>query len=279
MIFKKEAYFPYPVLSLYANDYGDHVFILDVSISEAGENYGFTIEHKCTSGYLNDLLENSKARMTLIVQDTDTKIIDVIGQYFEISKDRISLNKKTRFQLYISSTTRSSFNKNYDLVEFYDDIKRNIYVKKNNVLAFSNVVTFNGDVKKPYQIIKYSIDEGLKTDIEIKLENEFINICYRDKKFKYNDVFPQTRLNYHYVYMGLQKALLKYVCDEGQSEILIDDADDPESNLSAKLLELMRVKKVSKLSFENVDEVIYKISDDIIQKHVMAVRGLRNNAN
>lgn len=279
MIFKKEAYFPYPVLSLHSTDYGEHKFTLDVSITEEGENYGFTIEHNCSSEYLNELLRNNKAKMTLIVQDTDTKIIDVNGHYFEISKNRISLNKKTKFQLYISASTRISFSKNYDLVEFYDDIKKNIFVNDNNVLAFSNVVIFNGDVKKPYEIIKYSIDEGMKTDIEIKLESEFINICYRDKKFKYNDVFPQTRLNYHYIYMGLQKALLKYVYDEGESEILIVDADDPESNLSAKLLELMKIKKVDRLSFENVDEVIYKISDDIIQKHVLAVRGLRNNAN
>jgi hypothetical protein len=54
-------------------------------------------------------------------------------------------------------------------------------------------------------------------------------------------------------------------------------ASVPENVLDFKLYQLMIKKMVEELSVDNIDEVIYQISDRIIEKFTSAVKGLAAN--
>ena len=52
--------------------------------------------------------------------------------------------------------------------------------------------------------------------------------------------------------------------------------EPPENALESKLFSLMQEKNISELTMDNLDEVIYKISDNLIMKYHNAVRGMQN---
>jgi len=77
--------------------------------------------------------------------------------------------------------------------------------------------------------------------------------------------------------MGLQKALLQFIynnCEDGEEEVDLVRMDVPSDGLDLKLYNIMQHKLVEDLSVENIDEVIYLISDKIIEKYTSAIRGL-----
>ena len=83
--------------------------------------------------------------------------------------------------------------------------------------------------------------------------------------------------------MGLQKALTRFIRrnveDKDDEEIDIDSMDIPEDELDLKLYNLMKKKMVQELSYDNIDEVIYKISDKILERYSSAVRRLYSDGN
>ena len=75
--------------------------------------------------------------------------------------------------------------------------------------------------------------------------------------------------------MGLQKALYKFIVDNGEDgSVDLDSIAPPENGLDLKLYSLMKKKMIDEVSFENIDSVIYLISDRIIEKFMNTVRGL-----
>lgn len=50
--------------------------------------------------------------------------------------------------------------------------------------------------------------------------------------------------------------------------------EPPENGLENKLYRLMTSKNITELSMENLDEVIYKISDNLLMKYCDVVRRL-----
>lgn len=79
--------------------------------------------------------------------------------------------------------------------------------------------------------------------------------------------------------MGLQKALMSFILHENNNideEILIDEMEPPENPLESKLYNLMKSKNITELSVDNIDEVIYQISDNLIMRYQDVVRGLFN---
>ena len=75
--------------------------------------------------------------------------------------------------------------------------------------------------------------------------------------------------------MGLQKALYRFVMNNGEDgEVDLDEIDVPENSLDLKLYNLMKEKMVTEVNLENIDSVIYLISDKILEKFSSAVRGL-----
>lgn len=87
-------------------------------------------------------------------------------------------------------------------------------------------------------------------------------------------------LNYPYLYLGLQKALISFLMhanpDNPDEGVDVDEMEPPENDLESKLFSLMQAKNISELTMDNLDEVIYKISDNLIMKYHNAVRGMQN---
>ena len=69
--------------------------------------------------------------------------------------------------------------------------------------------------------------------------------------------------------MGLQKAMYRFIVNNGEDNesVDIDDMEIPEDSLDFKLYNLMKKKKIRELNIDNMDEVIYSISDKVIEIH------------
>ena len=278
MIYKKDANFPYPILTNTSNSYESSNFILDIDLHENTESYKFEINHDIDSEFISDLLKNNEAKLILIVQSKDNKFYELSSgqKNIDIPKSRISLSKRTVLQLLIQTKVEVNFAKNYDLNSFYDGFKDGIVVPKNSILGFSNVVTFDGSQSKPLDLFEKKVDPELKSDIKIELNSETIIINYKSEELQFNDSHICGTLNNPYIYMGLQKALFKFIHtnSEDGEVVYLDDIDVPEDGLDLKLYNLMRAKAIKDVSMENMDEVIHLISDRVIEKYTSAVRGL-----
>lgn len=284
MIYKKEANFPYPILTNNSNSYEDASFTLDIELQEDNNNYRFYIDYVISSEFINDLVENDDAELIFIIQSKDNKFfnLDKSNKYVDISKSRISLSKRTSIQMMIKSKREISFKTNNDLNDFYKSIEEELVVPKNSVLGFSNVVIFDGSIKKPLQLFEKKLNTGLKSDVNIELGAETIVINYRseDLQFSYSPI--SNTLNNHYVYMGLQKALYRFLrnnSNDGGETSYINEIDVPTNGLDLKIYNLLKTKLIDEVSIDNVDEVIYRISDKILEKHACAIKGLYQNEN
>lgn len=283
MIYRREANFPYPVLTPNSNSYADSEFILRVNLKENNDDYRFDIDLTLDCEFLNNLIDNDEAELILIIQSKDNKFYKLSKDksFVDIHKSRISLGKRTSVQLLIKAKKEINFESNDELINFYDRFKSDISVPKNSVLAFSNVAIFEGSVKEPYKIFEKKIDANLKSDIKIDLGSETIVINYKNEDLQFRGMNKSNTLNNHYVYMGLQKALYKLLKENsGEDEVLyIDEMDVPTNGLDFKLYNLMKSKLVDELNMDNIDEVIYKITDRVLEKHALAIKGLDKGGN
>lgn len=100
MIYRKDANFPYPVLTNTSNSYETSNFILNVDLQENNKDYRFNFTYELDSPFIKRLLEMNKAQLFLIVQSKDNKFLPVnLGEtYKDIPRTRISLSKRTVIQ-------------------------------------------------------------------------------------------------------------------------------------------------------------------------------------
>lgn len=236
MIYKKDANFPYPLLTNTSNSYDGCNFTLDIELNE-----------------------NIKT----------------------IPKNRISLSKRTTIQLLIQSKEEINFKDNHDLNSFYGSIKDQINVPKHSILGFSNSVMFDGSTAKPLELFEKKVDINLKSEVKVELGSETIIINYKSDELQFIDSPVSSTINNIYVYMGLQKALYRFVNTYGQEdeEVDLEELDLPTDGLDMKLYRLMKSKMIKSVSLDNVDEVISSITDRILEKYTSAVRGLYSNGN
>ena len=283
MIYKKDANFPYPILTNTSNSYDNCSFILDIDLQENTNEYIFEIKYDITSPFIEKLLQNGQATLVLIIQSKDNKFFNIeYGQKTKsISKSRISLSKRTTIQLFIQSNEEINFKNNYDLSSFYEGFKDEIYVPKNAILGFSNSVVFDGSTNKPLELFEKKVNPNLKSDVKIELGSETIIINYKNEALQFTDLPQSSTFNNPYVYMGLQKALYRFIVNnsEDHEEVDLEEIEAPSYGLDFKLYNLMRKKRISELSIENIDEVIYSISDKILEKYTAAVRRLYSDGN
>lgn len=283
MIYKKDANFPYPILTNTSNSYDNCSFILDVNLEENTNEYIFEINYDITSPFIEKLLQNGQATLVLIIQSKDNKFFNIeYGQKTKsISKSRISLSKRTTIQLFIQSNEEINFKNNYDLSSFYEEFKDEIDVPKNSILGFSNSVIFDGSSNKPLELFEKKVNPNLKSDVKIELGSETIIINYKNESLQFTDLPQSSTFNNPYVYMGLQKALYRFIVNnsEDHEEVDLDEIEPPSDGLDFKLYNLMRKKKISELNIENIDEVIYSISDKMLEKYTAAVRRLYSDGN
>ena len=279
MIFNKDVTFPYPILTNFNDDYPNSDFSLQVDFQTEDENYFFNITYQLTSMYLMSLYQNHKAQFKCIVQSYDSKIYDFNPSepIIRIPKNRITLSKRVLIQLAIVTTEEVSFDKNQDIDPFYKKYRNQITIDKNHLLALSNIAKFNGELKEPFKLFNYSIINDLQTDIAFDLEKETIHIKFKESHFLHQKGQKPSPLNYHYVYIGLQKAISQFIInnfDEGEN-IQLRELTNVNSSLDEKLLSFMINKGVEEVSLEKIDLVIHQITDRIIYKHNKAV--LRGN--
>lgn len=282
MIYKKDANFPYPLLTNTSNSYEGCSFELDINLKEDNFKYIINIDYSIESDFINKLIDENKARLVLIVQSKDNKFFNLKKnqQSVSISKTRISFTKRTRIQLLIQANEDINFEENYDLSPFYLNVKDQINVQKHSVLGFSNSVIFDGSISNPIDLFEKKIDPNLESEIEIELGNETIIIKYKSDKYQFIDSPSCAELNNIYVYMGLQRALYRFITNNGEDdEVDLLTIDIPSEGLDMKLYKLMDSKNIEYLDIYNIDEVICKITNDIIGKYTSAVRGLYTNGN
>lgn len=279
MIYKKDANFPYPLLTNTSTSYKNSNFKLDVNLHENTHNYRFETSYDIDSNFITKLLENGQAQLILVIQSKDNKFfnLDFGDKFIEIPKSRVSLSKRTTIQLLIQSKEEVAFKENTDLNSFYGEFKDDIVVPKNSILGFSNSVTFEGSSAKPLDLFEKKVNPNIKSDIKIELGSETIIINYKNEELQFNDSPMSPTLNNPYVYMGLQKALYRFIINnsqQGEETVYLEDTDAPADSLDFKLYNLMKKKMIDELSVENMDEVIYSISDKILEKYAAAVRRL-----
>ena len=283
MIYKKDANFPYPILTNTSNSYDNCSFILDINLEENTNEYVFEINYDITSSFVENLLKGGQATLVLIIQSKDNKFFNLeYGQKTKsISKSRISLSKRTTIQLFIQSNEEINFKNNNDLSSFYDEFKNEINVPKNSILGFSNSVVFEGSNNKPLELFEKKVNPNLKSDVKIEIGSETIIINYKNESLQFTDLPQSSTFNNPYVYMGLQKALYRFIVNnsEDHEEVDLDEIEAPSDGVDFKLYNLMRKKKISELNIENMDEVIYSISDKMLEKYTAAVRRLYSDGN
>lgn len=277
MIFNKEVVFPYPILSSSNDDYPESDFDISVTFIEAPNQnrYDFEIEFSLSSSFLNRLIEKDKASLYCVIQSKDSKLFKYENQKISINKNKISLLSRTNIQMLLIANDDISFIDNHDLHTDYEKTKNKILVQRNQVLALSTVERFDGDLHRPYDLFTYSHQPEQETDIKIQLKSEVINIAIKDKKYLYPG---RPGANYHYVYIGLQRALTQFYLDTIKDEdrtigdgLDLTDLDYPTNNLYTKLFNLLKSKNVERLDLERLDEAIYHITDQLVERHYKAI--------
>jgi len=280
MIFNKDVTFPYPILTNFNDDYPNSDFSLQVDFQIEDNDYFFNITYQLTSAFLMDLYQDHKAQFKCIVQSYDSKIYDFnpFEPVIRIPKNRIALSKKVLIQLVIIATEKVSFDKNQDIDPYYKTYRNQIIIDKNHLLALSNIAKFNGELKEPFKLFNYSIIDNLPTDIAFDLEKEMIHIKFKESHFLHQKGQKPSPLNYHYVYMGLQKAISQFIINNSEDgdNIQLKELTNVNSSLDEKLLSFMINKGVDEVSLEKLDLVIHQITDRVMLKHNKAV--LRGNS-
>lgn len=260
MIYKKDANFPYPLLTNTSNSYDGCNFTLDIELNENTYEYIFQINYDIESDFIKKLIRENNAQLVLVVQSKDNKFFNLsLNEKIKtIPKNRISLSKRTTIQLLIQSKEEINFKENNDLNTFYGSIKDQINVPKNSILGFSNSVMFDGSTAKPLELFEKKVDPNLKSEVKIELGSETIIINYKSDELQFIDSSVSSTINNIYVDMGLQKALYRFVNTYGQEdeEVDLDELDAPTDGLDLKLYGLMKSKMIKSVSLDNIDEVI-----------------------
>lgn len=283
MIYTKKANFPYPILMNFTDDYVNPEFELDVDIRDNTDEYIVDVSWKISSAYITELLRSNKASLYLIIKSRDNQFYELGHErkpHVAIPKRKLSIGTRTTMQLLIQAKEEINFEKNNDLNPFYEEAKSEIYVQKGNALGFSNTVVFDGSQNKPLDLFERKVDKDIRSDVEISVGTETILIKYKSEDMQFAGLQNSKEFNYPYIYIGLQKALMEFIFhareENSEEEIQIDEMQPPESPLDMKLYSLMQAKNITELSMENLDEVIYKISDNLLARYKEAVRGLGN---
>ena len=149
-------------------------------------------------------------------------------------------------------------------------------MNKNSILLLSNIITLNV-IKKPQELFEKKIDPNLKGPFEIELSNETIILKFKNENYQFVDIPNNRDLNNAYIREGLGRAVINFVINNGEENVVeIDEIDPPEVELDFKLYNLMKSRNVKEVSLENIDEVVNIIGNNIIEKFTDAVRGLYN---
>jgi|SRR5690625_1977733 len=285
MIYKKDASFSYPILTNSSNSYIDNEFFFDIqNLTEKNDDYIFQFEYSVGSDFLNKLLDKGIVALNLVIQSKDNKFIrlDKYQKEFKVPKNRLSLINTTTLQLQLQSLGKISFENCNELNELYNDLKSNIQVRKYTLMGYSNTVTYDGEGTKPLELFETQIDPGIKSSFKVELSTNTILLKFKDSSYLMGDLHKKSLINM-YIYEGLSRALYQFIqnCKDDPNEESVDLQSIDISNdevLYDKLRNLMLSKGIDNLNYEDVDDVIFTITDSIIDKYVTSIREVAENA-
>lgn len=266
-------------------DYNNAIFNLSVDLKENSADYILKIDLEISSEFLVDLIKNKKAKLILIIKSKDNKIIELEynkdnpKQYEKtISKREVAFVKnKTRMQVMIQAMERVPFSDNDDLNDFYSRYKDKICVDKGLALGFSSLAVFDGRKERGLNLYEVRHDSSIVSDIEIRLTENSILIVYKTDDIFFKRIRKRDALINPYLYMGLQKALSKFIVDVLSREenrevdiVNIDDINEEDMDcvLNEKILTFLKGKGIKELDWESIDKVIHLISEDMLRKYV-----------
>lgn len=110
--------------------------------------------------------------------------------------------------------------------------------------------------------------------------NTLIAFHFRDEEMQFQSMAKANAFLNPYLYTGLRMALERFIstyAEEDDDVVELSQMTQPEDFLDFKLYNLMTSKAVEELSIDNIDEVIGRISHQIIEKYVKAVKELVAN--
>lgn len=281
MIYTEKANFPYPLLTNNSPDYKNSIFDFDVDLNENTNEYIFNIDYSIESEFIKNNIKSGKAKILFIIKSKDNSFFELgyNEKIIKVRKSRLSLNARTELQLMVQAKDDISYKTNDDLAEFYEDFKESIVVGKGNILGFSNVVFYDGADRNPFAIFEKRTDPNINSDIKITVGEDMILITYKSEKIQFHSHPKSRNLNNPYFYIGLQRALMLFILhnhNDGDDCVNINEIMERRnySILDNKLIDLMISKGVSECNFYNIDEVVHKISDGIIEKYVETIGGM-----
>lgn len=281
MIFNKATVYPYPIYSNTSLDYVDPLFNVTVELTEEDQEYVMVLETELQSKFLQSLIAQGFASMYIVMTSSTTSDLIPFEKELRFVKEKLDLGNKIRFQLYIIAEKAFTFGLNNELDSYYRRIKDQIIIKSNMMIAMSNIVNFNGQIKKPFELFSWKYNPQLDSEIKIELSTDEIIIHHKEKdyRFLYND--DRRFLNNHYIYLGLQKALMAMFHNNRDLEFIdLEDSSEEleKSELDFKLINFLKVKGITRFSLDEIDHVISQISDGIIAKQAKAVRKISSYA-
>lgn len=287
MIYKKDAAFPYPILSNASNSYQANYFEFDIDqLIDSQEEYIFQFSYTISSSFIEKLIKEDKAKIVFIIQAGDNSffLLENNCKEIRINKNRISLNNRTKIQLQIQTSTEINFSEADDLSEFYLPYKKELFLKKKSLLGYSNEVIYEGSDSKPLDLFEQKIDPNITESVKVCLQSETILLVYKDRDYALdgNDFLGINKnIKNMYLYLGLNRALEKIIQIYGQNDgyVDLDSLGNLESGLEIKLVDLMINKNIKELAYDNIDEVIQKISDKLIEKYVISMKGMISSGN
>ncbi len=271
MVYTKEASFPFPILNNNVYDYINNKFNLDVHLFQDNENYIYHFDYEIESNFIKNLINENRLELIGLIKSQDNSFCKLDKeQKIYIKKERIALKKNTKIQLALKAKEIILFNNCDELVPFFSEEKDFLEIPKNSLVGFSNVVIFEGSTTKPLDIFEKRVDSNIRSEIKIDISYETIDLIFKDEKYQFLEEAESKRLNYIYVYMGLQKVLMEMILESKNEDLILEIDNQSEVEMKKpihrKIIKLLKNSNVSEISFENIDEVISKISSNIIKE-------------
>ncbi|MGL5902360.1 MAG: hypothetical protein ACRCZO_06685 [Cetobacterium sp.] len=283
MIYTEEASFPYPIICSNSTDYVNNKFFFDIDVKSNNEFYSLQLNIQMESDFLKELLKFKKIEYYVIIKTQDSNFYKLPdNNILEIAKTKLSFKSNSKIQLILKSSCELDFKDNYDIDSFYTDDNESIIIDKNSIVGFSNVVIFDRSEKTTVDLFEKKIDKSIPSEIKIEIRDENIVLIFKDEKYQYGKVSESKRLNYPYIYIGLQRLLMEMIVadcknQENVLEINKNSISNASKGVYRKIVRLLENKGISQLSFEDIDDVINKISPNIISEYYKGVMGVCKN--
>lgn len=283
MIYTEDASFPYPIMSSNSYDYNDNSFFFDIDVKSNSETYSLTFNIKLGSEYLNELLEKKKIEYIVIIKTQDSSFYKLSdNKILEIKRKKLSFKNNSKIQLILKSSCSLDFKDNFDIDPFYTDDNESINIDKNSIVGFSNVVIFDKSEKTDVDLFEKKIDKSISSEVKIEIRDENIVLIFKDEKYQFGKIIESKRLNYPYLYIGLQRLLMEMiVSDCGNQDNVLEINKNSISNASKgvyrKIVKLIENKGIKQISFDDIDEVINLISPNLINEYYKGIIGVSKN--